>query len=613
MHNSLVSSRALRSISVRRLIFLALFSVFLFSVFLSTVHAQSYEWNKAGPNQISYSKTCTHYVDGPGGQGSQGDDTNSGTSLNQAWVTIQYAVKIAPSGSTICVRGGDYTVQFGVGSSTIDLKKGSQRLTNYQSESVTIKSDKQLDPKNPYTYQPLIRLSSPQNTVENFILRDIPGIGITIYNTTGSLADNIVRNNHITNVATAGINIQPPADIPSTNIQILHNQIDHCNLDKNSQDKIYNTNNLATGAGVDCSLIQFKGIRTTTSNNPLLILGNDLSNSWTHGIIGDTNYGRSRGAIIKQNRLINRHVYIHAATDIIVDSNFFYMDSTHARGNSNCLIYNAMEVPTGEDILRNQKGTTQDLHGTGVVVTNNILYGCDASIIIRTDHTNSKIVGTIVRGNTVVINCQTESCLALTFRTGKSPFTHSKWGLLTGEAKYDSSFENVSVDSNIFYKTEPNNPKQVLVNGNSYTEGWIQKPPSGVNLTDNIWSHDPDFGINKAEVKNPKFSGMPNGDDATNGNSTNLDQVLTKLLLLADSPAIDQAGNNDLKQDFYGNTRPVGSKNDIGAHEFGSAPPTLTWDLNHDKKVNILDFSHFVFGFASVYQFPDISSFISSL
>ncbi len=56
-------------------------------------------------------RATTYYVDGPGGNGPGGLDSNDGSSLNTAWATIGKANSMLHAGDTVNIRGGTYTAQ----------------------------------------------------------------------------------------------------------------------------------------------------------------------------------------------------------------------------------------------------------------------------------------------------------------------------------------------------------------------------------------------------------------------------------------------------------------------------------------------------------------------
>ena len=343
-----------------------------------------------------------------------GNNMNTGTSIGQAWKTIQYAMDNAPVNSVVHILAGTYNEKVEVNVS--GAAGQSIVFKNYQSDSVTISGT---------------GISSPEAVI---------GIFDQSYVT--------IQGLHITDnqqLDAQGILVEGNCQ----HLQILNNEVSHIHFSSNPND-------VAT---------------ETTNSQPIIVYGTDPNNAISDLVISgnlvrDSRTGYSEGLAINGNvdGFIVEDNIVHNITNIGIDaighegtasSNDQARNGT-IRGNH---VYNCVSpyATAGGIYIDGAKDIT---------VENNIVHHNQWGIEVGCEHVGQNASGIIVRNNFIYSN--EDSGIALggfDFPSGSGKVMDSEItnntcfdndansggiGGVTGEVNI-SYVENCTIQNNVFF------------------------------------------------------------------------------------------------------------------------------------------------------------------
>lgn len=561
-----------------RIIFPALFCLFLFFVILIPTHA--------APR------------------------ADCGLTLNPTGKTIQEAVNNPPKNNIICLNKGVYHQK-------VTISNPHITLTGLDPDDKPIIDGRFTLPKNAFSFLALIHIDSHHVTIENLHIQKSSGSGIKIHSeNTTQINNNLIRKNTITQTWNEGIFVSGNRDTSSTindvsGTQIIDNYIEYSNVDPSSKKKIHTSD-------VGSIVLKYARGDLNDSSKVILIQGNTMSYAADEQFMVDSNWGRSKGIIVKENIIknsIQSPVYLHGVDDLIFDSNLVIGSVINNIPNYACIIAQALEEESG--IRYRQAGLPKsEFVADNITITNNLTIGCNHSLVLTTQDINASFKDLTVSHNTFVnIGNQMKSDLCQ-----KSDRCHDIRITIFEGHNLNDTMANTQINNNIFYHAGNFSQRIALLPN--------KKVPGDVTFKNNIWSKDPGQGFNPYAITDPKLSGSnPNNGQfpiiKPASNVTVPDITPDMFQLMSSSPAINHAIASGLKNDYFSSTRPYGAASDIGAHEYGGvpnititptiSPPSSDWDLNSDSNIDLFDFSWLTNIFGTNHSFPSLTDFISVL
>ena len=473
------------------------------------------------------------YVDG-----TTGNNTNSGTSLVQAWKTIQKAFTSATAGSTVYIRGGTYKEN--VVANVSGTSANPITFRNYQTEVVILDGT---------------------GTSQNDLLY--------IEDQSNLIVENITVQNKVVNYAT-GVTISATSSGKVSNITLRNLKITGINWTSNASATPGNNNNsnplLVTGAGTNqanaitnvvidsCQV--FNNI--TGFSESISLDGNvdtfTVSNNLVHdnkniGIDMAGNYVVSSNPAVDQAR--NGHCFQNTCYNNV--SSYATSGGIYVDGGKNIIIERNTSYGNGWGI---EIGCEENGSTSNVIVRDNVFY-------------NNKEAGLAIGGYTSATTGQVLNCSVLNNTFLKDDYSNNGIGEI-----YMTKMSNCKIQNNIFYT----NAQNIFISRDNIT------PFSGSTINYNCW-YSPNNNSSSITINwgASTYSSFANYISATGMevNSIYADPKLTSnsittpdFHLLGTSTCIDAgdptfvAGNNET--DFYGSARIINSKVDIGAHEFSA-------------------------------------------
>ncbi|MFH0865009.1 MAG: T9SS type A sorting domain-containing protein [Bacteroidota bacterium] len=481
---------------------------------------------------ISYVRAQTsYYVDG-----ANGNDSYTGTSLGQAWQTIQNAFDYATPGSTVYIRGGTYYENV------------------YGNVSGTA--------GNPITFR---------NYQDEVVILDGTGTALNdmlyIEDQSNLIIENITVQNKVVNYAT-GVTISCTASASVSDIT-LHNL------------KISGINWTSNGSAIPTS---------NDNSNPLLIIGagTNQANAITNVVIDScevysniTGFSESLSLdgnvdsfVVSNNRVHdNKNIGIDMAGNYQVSSNAavdqarngYCVNNTCYNNVSNYATSGGIYVDGGKNIIieRNTSygngwgieiGSEENGSTSGIIVRDNVIY-------------NNKQAGLAIGGYNTATTGQVLNSFVLNNTFLKDDYSNSG----TGEI-YMTKMANCKIQNNVFYT----NAQNILITRDNIT------PFSGNSINYNCW-YTPNNNSNSITVAwaGSSYSTFSNyvAQTGMDANSVYADPQIASnstsspdFHLLGGSACIDAgdptfiAGSNET--DYYGGTRVINSIVDIGAQEY---------------------------------------------
>ena len=492
-----------------------------------------------------HAKSQSYYVDGV-----NGNNVNAGTSLANAWKTIQKAFDAAVPGSVTYIRGGTYNAQLTMNVSGIAANPIEFR--NYQNDTVLIDGTG-------LGANPMIYIENKSNiilrnlTIQNLVINNAQGIQV-VSTSSGSVSNLSFINLILKNISWT----TNPAAIPSSS--------------KNSQPFIaygegITQSNAITNIIVDSceflnNLTGFSESLSFDGNiDGIIATNNRIHNNSNIGILFAGNYhvssvaaldharnGKASGNICNNNisnYATNGGIYVDGAQDILIEKNICY--------------HNGWGIEIGCE----ENGASSN-----IIVRNNLIYdNMEAGLAIGgyTTSTTGQVLNCTISNNSFVAN------------------NYSNSG--NGEI-YMTKASNCSFRNNVFYT----NSQNIL-----FTREQIS-PQAGNNFDYNCWFTPPNSANNvRVNWGNTTLTGFSayktaSGYDAhslyTNPLLVNASVASENFHLQSNSPCIN-AGDTAFvaasgETDFDGNNRVYDGIVDIGAYEhqniFGASNYVFTGD-----------------------------------
>ncbi len=474
------------------------------------------------------------YVDG-----TNGNDNNSGTSTSLAWKTIQKGFTSATAGSTVYIRGGTYHEN--VVANVSGTVANPITFRNYQTEIVML--DGTGTSQNDMLYiEDKSNLIVENITVQNKVVNNATGVTIS------ATASGGVSNITLKNLKVSGINwtsnaSATPGNNDNSNPIIVYGQGTNqsnaiVNVVIDSCEVFNNITGFSEAVALDGNIDTF-----TVSNN----LVHDNKNI---GIDMEGNYGTSPTAALDQAR--NGNCFQNTCYNNV--SNYATSGGIYVDGGKNIIIERNTSYGNGWGI---EIGCEQNGSTSNIIVRDNVFYdNKEAGLAIGgyTSSTTGQVLNSSVLNNTFL----------------KDDYSNSG----TGEI-YMTKMSNTKIQNNIFYT----NAQNILISKDNIS------PFSGNSLNYNCWftpnNNSSNITVNWGTSTYSTFSnyvsstGMEASSIYTDPKITNSNVASLDFHLLNSSTCIDTgdptfaAAINET--DYYGNSRIINSKVDIGAHEFSSA------------------------------------------
>lgn len=460
--------------------------------------------------------------------------------------SLQAAVNAAQSGDVICARSGVYNEQI-----MLDYRQSNIIVQAYPGDKPILDGQGTLPTGN---YQGLVQISANGSTVEGFEVRNSAARGIVVTQNpqaTNAIRDVVVRNNIVHDSWDMGIVINGSDEQHAQNILVENNTV---------YDNLHvNTVNHIGGSGL---------LFVDTANSTAR--GNIVYHNLGEGLVG----GRWTTNLIFEDNVTydNKHanIYLSGSMSPLVRRNLVFCtdDRDYWRG--------AKAKPAPGITLRDEDFPNQTVKpppSRGQKILNNIVVGCGVNFWVATQITGGGLNDAIVANNSFV-NARGD--------TGSS----ANNVLFEG----DITLENTKFANNLILQSDPSAASAHLILA-------LGSPDmSTFTLLNNLYSVPPSKHWPKTE------SGRVNGDPKlvnpimpVKGSVPDANNYR----LQANSPAIDAGTNVSLvTEDFFKQTR--SGTLDIGADEFGSAPPSTTGRIIVVKST-IPDGSTQVFNFTASY------------
>jgi len=515
---------------------------------------------------LSFSQS--YYVDG-----SSGNDNNSGTSLGQAWQTIQKAFDNSTAGSTVYIRGGTYNEN--VYANVSGTPGNPITFRNYQNEIVLL--DGTGTPQTEMLYiedqsHLIIQNITVQNKVANY------SSGITLSATASGGVSNItLKNLKITGINwTSNPNATPTSNNNSNPLVVYGSGTNQANAITNiliDSCEIYNNiTGFSEALAFDGNVDGF-----TVSNN----LVHDNKNI---GIDFAGNYVASSNPLVDQarngkcfqnicynnvsNYATSAGIYVDGGKDIVIERNTCYGNGwgieigCEENGSTSNIIVR-------DNVIYNNKEAGLSIGGYNSATTGQVL---NSSVLnntfLKDDYSNSGIGEVYI---TKMSNCKIENNI---FYTNAQNILISRDNI--------SPFSNNSINYNCWY-TPNNNSSSITINWGASSYSSFANYVSQTGMDVNSIYADPN--LTNSTVANPDFH-----------------LLNTSMCINAGDPSF-VTGNNET--DYFGGTRIENIIVDIGAHEF----PLMIF-VNEIENQNLISlypnpFSESAIVLISDFQFED--------
>ena len=507
-----------------------IFFIFLFTLIVEASFSQSF------------------YVDG-----ATGNDNNSGTSLGQAWQTLQYAFDNATPGSTVYIKGGTYFENVYPNASGTAGNPITYR--NYQNDTVILDGTGTSQVDMLYI-EDKSYLIIENITVQNKVAAYATGIVISA-TSTGGVKNITLKNIKVTNISwTSNPNATPTSNDNSNPILVYGSGTNQANAIKNvliDSCEVYSnitgfSENISLDGNVD-SFIVSNNIVHDNKNIGIDMAGNYVASS-------NPAMDQARNGHCFQNTCYNNvsnyatsgGIYVDGGKDIIIERNTSY-------GNG-----------WGIEIGSEENGSTSN-----IIVRDNVIY-------------NNKEAGLAIGGYTSTTTGQVLNSSVLNNTFLADDYSNSGVGEI-----YMTKMSNCKIQNNIFYT----NAQNILISRDNIS------PFSNNSINYNCW-YSPNNNSNSISVSwgASSYSSFSNYVSATgmDANSIYADPLLLSTNITSPdfhldvstspSPCIDIGnplfiqGNNET--DYYGIARVLGMQVDIGANE---AIPCIAVHENENKKI----------------------------
>jgi hypothetical protein len=310
------------------------------------------------------SLAATYYV------ATNGNNGNSGLSLNSPWRTINFAAGKAVAGDVVYLRGGVYSEIVFIGNS--GTATGPIRIMAYQQESPIIDGSS----LNPAQWTANLQLNGNYIEVS----------GLEVRNANWSHAMGVVLYGHHNKISSMNIHHIQESGVSARGD---YSVVEYCRVWEAAR-----LNCRASGCptspypngGWASGLSSCRDPQDGITDNAVL-RGNIVYNNWGEGL----STFESRGTVLEDNIIYNNwatNTYISDARNIIFQRNMVYVTSTNGYGNA-ALFTIADEVASKP---RSQDNT----------VINNLFYGKNVDIFSWTLVAGSGLTNTLIAHNTFI-------------------------------------------------------------------------------------------------------------------------------------------------------------------------------------------------------------------
>ncbi|MEO6131292.1 MAG: right-handed parallel beta-helix repeat-containing protein [Saprospiraceae bacterium] len=478
-----------------------------------------------GRAQVSY------YVDG-----TNGNDNNTGTSLSQAWQSIQNAFDKSTPASTVYIRGGTYHEN--IYANVSGTEGHPIRFRNYQSEVVI------LDGAGTSESDMLYIEDQSNIIVENITVQHKVGnnaTGVTISCTRNASVSNItLRNLKITGINwSSNPNAQPTPNDNSNPLLVSGEGINQVNAITNIVIDSCEVFNNITGYSESISL--------DGNVDGFVVSHNLIHDNKNIGIHMGGNYRVSSNPEVDHSR--NGTCILNTCFNNI--SNYATSGGIYVDGGKNIIIERNISFGNGFGI---EIGSEEDGITSGITVRDNVIY-------------NNKEAGLAMGGYTTATTGQVLNSNVLNNSFLKNDYSNSG----TGEV-YITKMSNCTIQNNIFYTNE----QSILISKDNIA------PFNGNSINYNCW-FTPDNNSDNIKVTwgNTTYTVFSNyvAQTGMDINSIYADPEFIDgtafspdFHLQNTSTCIDRGDPSfvavSLERDFYGEPRIINSRVDIGASEY---------------------------------------------
>lgn len=478
-----------------------------------------------GKAQVSY------YVDG-----TNGNDNNTGTSLTQAWQSIQHAFDKSTPGSTVYIRGGTYHEN--VYANVSGTEGHPIRFRNYQSEVVILDGTGTSESDMLYI-EDQSNIIVENITVQHKVVNN--ATGVTISCTTNASVSNItLRNLKITGINwTSNPNATPNSNNNSNPLLVSGEGINQVNAITNillDSCEVYNnitgfSESISLDGNVDGFIVSHNLVHDNKN------IGIDMGGNYRVSSNPDVDQSRNGSCILNtcynniSNYATSAGIYVDGGNNIIIERNISF-------GNG-----------FGIEIGSEENGTT-----TGITVRDNVI--C-----------NNKEAGLAIGGYTTATTGQVLNSNVLNNSFLKNDYSNSG----TGEV-YITKMSNCKIQNNIFYTNEQN----ILISKDNIA------PFNGNSINYNCWftpgNNSDNIKVTWGNTTYTVFSnyvaqtGMDINSIYADPEFTNSNVSSSDFHLQMASTCIDRGDPSfvvlGLERDFYGEPRIINSHVDIGASEY---------------------------------------------
>ncbi|MGD0711489.1 MAG: T9SS type A sorting domain-containing protein [Bacteroidales bacterium] len=504
---------------MKKLFFILIPVLLCFSVFLTVGRANA---------QTSY------YVDG-----TSGNDSYSGTSLSQAWKTIQYSFDNATPGSTVYILGGTYHENISVDVSGISGHPITYR--NYQHDTVILDGTGTAGPN-------MLYLEDQSNiTIENITIRNMVdsfATGVTISCTNSGFVSNIIlRNLKITGIDWSSDSSAVPNSSDNSNPLLVSgggtaqaNAITNVIID--SCEIFQNYTGFSEGLSLDGNIDTF------------IVSHNYVHNNTNIGIDMEGNYGTCSDPTYDHAR--NGHCFLNTCHNDV--SNYATSGGIYVDGGENIIIERNTSFQNGYGI---EIGCEENGSTSNIIVRDNVFY-------------NNQTAGIAIGGYNSATTGQVLNSSVLNNTFLKDDYSNSG----TGEI-YMTKMSGCKIRNNIFYT----NSQNILItrdniapfNNDTIDYNCWYTPNNDSNSINITWGASTFTSFSNYKVQTGMESHSKYADPQLNNESVSS----PNFHLLSASPCIN-AGNPVFapgtgETDYYGDTRVINSRVDMGANEFSSS------------------------------------------
>ncbi len=497
---------------------------------------------------IHVNAQTSYYVDG-----ANGNDSHSGTSLAQAWKTVQNAFDNATAGSTVYIKGGTYYENLNANVSGTAGNPITYR--NYQNDIVII------DGTGTAGTDMLYIEDQSYIIIENITIQNMVAAyatGVTVSGTaSGSVSNIALKNLKISGINwTSNASATPTSNDNSNPLLVSGEGTNQANAVKNILIDSCEVFNNITGFSESISL--------DGNVDSFIVSHNRVHDNLNIGICMAGNYGVSSNATLDHAR--HGRCFLNTCYNNV--SNYATSGGIYVDGGQNIIIERNTSYGNGYGI---EIGCEENGSTSNIIVRDNVIYNNQQSGLAiggYTSSTTGQVLNTLVLNNTFL----------------KNDYSNSGMGEV-----YMTKMSNSKIQNNIFYT----NTQNILISKDNIT------PFSGNSINYNCW-YTPNNDSNNITVSwgNYNYTTFSNyvaqtGMDAnsifadpqlTSNNVSSPDfHLLTRSLCIdKGDPAFTTATN---ETDYFGGIRVVNSKVDIGANEFPT--PVAINEIESDHSIVI--------------------------